>query len=442
MGLREDARRILGAALVAADPAAAVRRALALDGHTLRFGDERMDLAAFERVRLLGAGKASPGMALAALHLLDDRVSGGAIATTGGQDRLLQDLPATIEVFEAGHPVPDARGVAAAAAALRLARDSGERDLLLCLLSGGASALWAAPVEGVELADLRALTDALLRSGATIRELNTVRKHLSRLAGGRLARVAHPARALALVVSDVVGSPLDVAASGPTVPDPTTYADALHILALRGVEASPAALTHLRAGARGERSETPKPGDPAFERASTRVILRNRDALGGAAEESRRLGYRALPLTDRLEGEAREAGRLLAALGLGAREDGLPLGPPVALLLGGETTVTVRGEGRGGRNQEMALAAALALEGEGRVLVACLGTDGADGPTDAAGALVDGDTVRRGAERGLDAWDCLRRNDSYAYLRATGDLLLTGPTGTNVNDVALVLVGG
>lgn len=433
--LREHARVILHAAIAAADARAAVVRALSPEGARLTVaGEEEVDLASVDRVVLIGAGKAAAAMARGAIEVLGDRLAAGTITTKDGHGA---DLP-RIDVWEAAHPIPDTRGMAGAAEALRLARAAGPRDLVLCLLSGGASALWAAPVAGVSLTELKEATDGLLRSGATIHEINTVRKHLSRIGGGWLAAAAAPARVVTLAVSDVVGGALEVIASGPTVPDPTTYEDALDVLQRREVSAPPAVRAHLQAGDAGERPETPKPGDPAFDRASAHVIAGNADALRGAAAEAERLGYRARIVADDVEGEARSVGEQVAQLAMDARAEGSDA--PLALLLGGETTVTVQGRGRGGRNQELALALAIELEGVEGVLAASMGTDGTDGPTDAAGAFADGGTVTRGEAAGLDARDALRRNDAYPFLRSTGDLIVTGPTGTNVNDVILVLV--
>lgn len=433
--LREHALAILRAALAAADARAAVVRALRVDGVRLTVaGAETIDLSSIDRVLLIGAGKAAAAMAAGALDVLGDRIAEGTITTKDGHGA---DLP-RIEVWEAAHPVPDTRGMAGASDALRLARAAGPRDLVLCLLSGGASALWPAPVPGVSLTQLREVTDALLRSGATIHEINTVRKHLSRIGGGWLARAAAPARVVTLAISDVVGGALDVIASGPTVPDPTTYADALEVLRDRGIHLPPAILAHLQAGDDGERDETPKPYDAAFERATAHVVAGGRDALAGAAREAERLGYVARIVAEDVEGEARSVGEQVAQLAMTAV--GEYAEAPLALLLGGETTVTVLGSGRGGRNQELALAAAIELEGVDGVLAASIGTDGTDGPTDAAGAFADGGTVARGHAAGLDARDALRRNDAYPFLRAAGDLIVTGPTGTHVNDVVLVLV--
>ncbi|HEU0016442.1 MAG TPA: DUF4147 domain-containing protein [Longimicrobium sp.] len=434
MPLREHARRILDAAVAAADARAAVLRALTLDVDSLRVGGEEIDLRGIRRVLVVGAGKAAARMADAAREVLGDRVAAGTVTVPDGCGAALP----RIEVWEAAHPVPDTRGMAGAVAALELARGAGDGDLVLCLLSGGASALWPAPPAGVSLTDLRAATDALLRSGADIGEVNTVRRHLSRIAGGWLARAAAPARVVTLAVSDVMGDGPHVIGSGPTLPDPTTFAEALDVLQRRDARVPPTVRAHLSAGAAGDLPETPKPGDPAFANASLHVIARNRDALEGAVAEAERLAYAARVYADDVEGEARVVGEQVAALARNAaaqRPD-----RPVALVLGGEPTVTVRGGGRGGRCQELALAAGIELEGAEGVLVAAMGTDGRDGATAAAGAFADGGTVARGRERGLDAADSLRRNDSHPYHRATGDLIVTGPTGTNVNDVIVVLV--
>jgi hydroxypyruvate reductase len=432
MSLREDARRILDAAVAAADPRAAVLRTLRRDGDTLRVGDETVEIG---RVLVVGAGKAAAAMTRAALEVLGDRVEGGSVSVPHGAR---VELPG-IDVWEAAHPVPDTHGLAGAVAALRTARSAGEHDLVLCLLSGGASALWPCPPPPVGLSEVREVTGSLLRAGAGIGEINAVRKHLSRIAGGGLARAAYPARVLTLALSDVVGSALDVIGSGPTVPDPTTYAQAVEVLRRHGVRAPDSVMAQLQRGAAGEVPETPKPGDPAFRRASTHVVGSVRDALAGAARAAEELGYRAEIVADNLEGEARDAARGIAALARRRRQESVE---PQALLFGGETTVTVRGDGRGGRNQELALALAVELDGEDGTVAAALGTDGVDGPTPAAGAIVDSGTVARGAERGHHARAALDRNDSHTFFRATGELVVTGPTGTNVNDVVLVLLRG
>jgi len=330
-----------------------------------------------------------------------------------------------------------------------LLRGAGERDLVVCAISGGGSALMTLPVAGVSLADLQALTQILLRCGATINQINTLRKHLSQVAGGQLARLAHPAAVVSLILSDVVGDPLDVIASGPTVADPTTFADAWQIVADFGVagQLPQAIIGHLQAGLSGALPDTPKPGDASLERVQNVVIGSNRSAGRAAAAAAEQLGFDTLLLTSFLEGEASQVGRVLAGLGKGlARAEamhpvGRPLARPACLVLGGETTVTLRGDGKGGRNQEMALSAALALAGWPDLLVACLATDGTDGPTDAAGAFADGSTVPRAAALGMRAAEYLARNDAYPFFHRLGDLIIIGPTQTNVNDLALVLAG-
>jgi glycerate-2-kinase len=369
-------------------------------------------------------------MARVVEEILGDRVSAGLVVVKDGH------LAATrrISLIEAGHPVPDARGEQAAARLLEFAARAGPRDLVLFLVSGGGSALTPAPAPPVTLAEKQAVTRALLGTGATIGELNAVRKHLSRFKGGQLARAAAPATMVTLVLSDVIGDPLDVIASGPTAPDPTSFGDALEVLRRRGVlESVPAAVRdRLAAGVHGEIAETPKPGDRLFDGVTNHVIGNNAVIAAAAVERARQLGYRPELLTRALEGEARVVARALVE-----RARALP--PPVCLIAAGETTVTVRGSGRGGRCQEFAVAAALEIEGERDAAVLAAGTDGTDGPTDAAGAIVDPATAERGRRAGLDAKAALDDNDAYHYLRATGDLIVSGPTNTNLLDLYVVL---
>jgi len=343
----------------------------------------------------------------------------------------------------AGHPVPDEAGRRAADEVEALARGLGADDLLLLLLSGGASALLPAPAEGLTLDDKARTTSALLRAGASIGELNAVRKHLSRLKGGGLARAAAPARIACLALSDVVGDDPSTIASGPVVPDPTTYDTALDVLDRKGVrEMVPAAVRrHLEAGARGERPETPKPGDPLFRRVGFDVVGSNRLSVAAAADEARRQGLRPLVLTTRLEGEAREVAKALLAILRECVEAGRPAAPPVCLLAGGETTVTVTGPGRGGRNQELVVAAAESLAAfPVPAVVASLATDGIDGSSDAAGGVADERTLARAQALGLAPPSIfLAENDSRSFLGPLGDLIVTGPTGTNVMDLTALL---
>jgi len=437
--LRDAAAKVLAAGLRAADPEDLVRAHLALRRGRLAAGGIRVDLSRGQLV-LLAAGKAAGAMARAAEAVLGSRIDAAlAVATAAAP------APRHARLLVAGHPSPDARGAVAAEEALALAGGLGAEDVLLVLLSGGASALLPAPVRGVRLEDKAAVTASLMRAGATIHELNTVRKHLSRLKGGGLARAAAPARVVCLVLSDVVGDDLSTIASGPTVPDPTTYADALGVLRRRGVyDAAPSSVRrHLEAGLRGEVPETAKPGDPFFARVVTRVIGSNRLAVAAAEREARRQGLRTAVLTTRLEGEAREAARVLAAVLRECAETGRPARPPVCLLAGGETTVTVRGPGRGGRNQELVVAAVEPLSRfRTHALVASLATDGIDGASDAAGGVVDQDTARAAQELGLAPPSAfLAASDSTSFLGPVGGLIVTGPTGTNVVDLTVLMAG-
>jgi hydroxypyruvate reductase len=391
------------------------------------------------RLVVVSAGKAAAAMARAAEEALGDRVH-DALAVASAPPA---EAPRRTRVLVAGHPLPDERGLTAARAVETLARSLDRGDTLVLLLSGGASALLPAPVAGVSLADKAAATSIVLRSGAGIAELNAVRKHVSRLKGGGLARLAFPARVHTLVLSDVVGDDLSAIASGPTVPDPTTFRDALDVLVRRGIlEDVPASIRrHLEKGARGEVEDTPKAGDPAFRRTSVRIVGSNRLTVEAAAAEARRQGFRPLVLTTRLEGEAREAARVLVSILRECVEAGRPGVPPVCLLAGGETTVTVRGSGRGGRNQELVTAAARALASfPVEVVVASLATDGVDGASDAAGGLADRGSLARAEALGLAPPETfLAESDSSGFLAALGDQIITGPTGTNVVDVTILL---
>ena len=433
------ALEVLGAALDAVAPGAALRRTIQRDGETLRVAGRSYDLRHFRRVLVVGAGKAAAPMAQAVEEVLGDRISSGAVTVKYGYTA----PTAQVMLREAGHPVPDAAGVAGTRAMIALLEQTGPDDLVLCLISGGGSALMPLPVPGVTLEELQTLTTALLRSGAPIQALNAVRKHLSQVSGGQLARLAYPATVLTLIVSDVVGSPLDVIASGPTVADTSTFQDAWDVLARYGVlDQAPASIRqHLERGLAGQVAETVKPGDPALERVHNVIVADNALAAEAAAARARALGFDTLLLSTFVEGEAREVGRVLAALAREVAAHGRPVMAPACLLLGGETTVTVRGEGKGGRNQELVLASALAIQGTRGILIASLATDGTDGPTDAAGGLVDGETVMRGEAAGRSVFEALADNDAYAFLDGAGDLLMTGPTNTNVNDLMAVFVG-
>lgn len=433
---------VMEAALGAVEPEAAVRRLLRREGETLHVGTERYDLRAIERIYVVGAGKAGAPMARAAEAVLGGRLTSGVVVVKHGHLAPLD----RIELLEAAHPLPDAAGLAAGARLLDLAAQATARDLVLVLISGGGSALLEALPEPLTLADLQATTRALLASGATIGEVNTLRKHLSRVKGGQLARALSPASTITLVLSDVVGSPLDVIASGPTVPDASTWAESWAVVERYDLAAvlPPAVLAHLRAGLAGDRPDTPKPGDPLFDRGQVAIVGDNAVAAVAAADAARQQGWAAQLLTTFLEGEAQEVARVAVALGREMAAHSRPLAPPACLILGGETTVTLgdTAPGQGGRNQELALAAALALDGQPGITIAALATDGTDGPTDAAGAIVDGGTVARARAAGLDPTAHLAAHDALPLLAATNDLLRTGPTNTNVNDLLFILATG
>ncbi len=444
LDLRTAATRMQQAALDAVDPAVAIRRHVRREDDDLVVGDRRYILSDYEHVFVIGGGKAAGPMTVAIARILGDRLSQGVLVTKYGHT-LGVEAPSCsphhhmsrIRFVEAGHPVPDQNSVEGAEAVADLAMQATSRDLVICLISGGGSALLSLPVPGLTLEDLQELTHGLLRSGATIDELNTVRKHCSRLKGGNLARLAAPADVVTLVLSDVVGDSLDVIASGPTVPDPTTVSDAYDLLQRYDIAGAGDAPSFLQ--------ETPKPGDTAFERVHHVIVGSNRQGAVAAVQEARRLGFESLLLSTYIEGEAREVAKVAAGLVKGVRADSDPVAPPACLVWGGETTVTVRGDGKGGRNQELALAAALALDGWPHVLVMALATDGTDGPTDAAGAVATGDTLRRAQDLGLDPWAALEANDSYHFFEALDDgrqggLIQSGATGTNVNDLLFLLV--
>ena len=435
--LPQSLQNILAAALEAVDPYKAVRAALeAPDAPT------RGALAAARRVVVVALGKAACPMARAARDVLGERISRGVIVTKAGH------APAPPEGFRiviGGHPVPDEGSVRAAAAIFHALRGLGEDDLVLLLLSGGGSALAVAPRMPLTLADLQRTTQLLLASGAAIEEVNAVRKHLDAIKGGGLARAAAPAAVVGLVLSDVLGDPLDAIASGPAVPDPTTFADAWAVLARYGLtdRLPPAVREVLQRGLRGEIPETSKPGDPHLARVHHRIVGNIRLAVEAAAQAARREGFHTAIAATALQGEAREVGKALAAvLAEMARRD-RPLPRPACLLLGGETTVTLgENPGRGGRNQELALAAALGLEGLRGAWLVSFATDGTDGPTDAAGAVATGETLKRARARGLSPAEFLQRHDAYTFWEAVGGLLRPGPTRTNVNDLILLATTG
>ncbi|WP_144901441.1 glycerate kinase type-2 family protein [Halobellus captivus] len=416
------------AGIEAAHPRAVLDRAVELDGETLRVGDERYDLSAYDEVIVLGGGNAAGQVAAYLAELLDGRLDGGLVVTDDPE-------PAgPIETVLGTHPVPSETNVEGARRVVRRARESGENTLALVAMTGGGSALLAAPVDGVSLADLQSLTDELLRSGASIDRINAVRKHVSAVKGGHLARALAPASTVGLVFSDVSSGDVSVVASGPLSPDSTTYADALDVLSEYDVDAPASIREHLQRGADGAIDDTPDEGDPAFETVSTHVVADNFTALSAAREVCADAGFDPLILSSSVRGEARETALTHVAIAEEVRNTENPVSPPAAILSGGETTVTIRGDGTGGPNQEFALGAAIELPSN--AVLCAVDTDGIDGPTDAAGAIVDAETV----DDVRHARELLNDNDVYDYLDERGALVSTGQTGTNVNDLRVLLV--
>ncbi len=434
--LRADVGRIIHAGLGAVSPETCLKRALQFDGERLHIFEESIDLSHTKRIIVVGMGKASARMAASLEALLGERIDDGLVVTVDGYG-----VPTKrVTIVEASHPVPDERGLAVAQRIEQLAESAKEGDLMIVLISGGGSALLTLPSPGIALDDIKATNELLLRSGATIQEINTVRKHLSQLKGGQLAQHAFPATVLALVLSDVAGDPLDAIASGPTVGDPTTYEDAARILRNHGLwsEIPKSVRNHIELGLSGAIPETPSPGGKVFSRVTTEIIGSGSLATQAALNEARNLGYHTLLLTTTLQGEAREVGKVFAAIAREEIKSSQPLPLPALIIAAGETTVTVTGSGKGGRNQELALSAALGIEGLPGVVIASVGTDGRDGPTDAAGGIVDGETISRMRQQKLDPIQAMAKNDSYHALSASGDLIITGPTGTNVADLCLI----
>lgn len=436
--MRGDATAIFYAATNAVNGSRTVFQHCRMDGDIFHAQDLSFNLKHFDRILVAGAGKASAPMADAIEKLAGGRISGGVISVKYGHGKCLEN----IRVIEAGHPVFDQNSVAAAEAIMSTAASAGNRDLVIFLLSGGGSALMAQPAPPLTLSEKQAAVKQLLLSGADIESFNTVRKHLSLIKGGWLAKAAYPATLLTLIISDVVGDKPDIIASGPTVPDTGTYENCLQIVKQYRLSDTlpPGIIKRLKDGAAGKLPETPRKDDPVFEKTHTRIIAANRTALEAARIKAASLGYNTIILSSQIEGNTRHAARLLSSVAKEVKKSGNPIRPPACILSGGETTVVVSGDGKGGRNQEFALASAFEIAGMDRTVVLGGGTDGTDGPTDAAGGIVDGDTIRKARKRGINAENYLSRNDSYRFLDRTGNLLVTGPTDTNVMDIHVFLI--
>lgn len=436
--MHDDAEAIFHAGLCAAQPDMAIKRLCRLEDGHLSIGEHQFDLTEIKRVLVVGAGKATAIMARAIEEILGERIDDGVISVKYGHTVSLQ----RIRTVEAGHPLPDANGVAASRGILSLVAGAGSSDLVIVLLSGGGSALTPLPAKGIELEDKQTVTELLLACGATIHEINAIRKHLSDIKGGRLAQAAAPAATVTLILSDVVGDNLDVIASGPTVPDGSTFLDCLEIVRRYGIEERLPVnvLKRFHAGQGGDLSETPKADTHDWRNTHHLIVGSNRQALQAAAVEASSRGYHPLILSSQIEGEARAAACVHTAIAREVLGSGNPLPPPTCILSGGETTVTLTGDGRGGRNQEFALAAARGIDAAEAIVILAAGTDGTDGPTDAAGAFVDHTTASRASGEGLDIRHHLSNNDAYPFFEALGDHLITGPTGTNVMDMNIILV--
>ncbi|OGP86815.1 MAG: glycerate kinase [Deltaproteobacteria bacterium RBG_16_48_10] len=441
--LRTIAKTLFSKAVSSVDPYQRLKEILKIekDHHCVIVSEgstKDFDLKDFKNIYLIGAGKASASMAQAIEEVFGDRITKGIITTKYGHSLPLK----RIKTIEAGHPIPDQKGLDGTQEMIHLLKDSGPEDLVVFLLSGGASALLPMPADTILLEDKQEVTQLLLDCGADIREINTLRKHISQIKGGRLARLAYPSTVLGFILSDVVGDPLDAIGSGPTVPDTSTFEEAWEILKKYDLlnEVAPAIHHHLRLGKEGKIEETPKPGDASFERVYNILIGSNLLALRTAARESSSLGFNTLVLSSSFVGETKEVARFHAAIAREVIHTGNPISKPACLISGGETTVTIKGQGLGGRNQEFALAGAIEIQGLEKVVLLSGGTDGTDGPTDAAGALADSTTIKRAHEMGLDPRTHLENNNAYPFFKQLGDLLMTGPTRTNVMDVRIVLI--
>ena len=441
--MRSEAEQIFRSCLEAVDPYAAVKRFVHVKGDKLLLGMEEesyieLDLTQYDRIFLVGGGKATAPMARALEELLGNRIHRGIINVKYG---FTDDL-SFVEMIEAGHPLPDDNGVKGTKRILNLLQEAGEKDLIFSLISGGGSALLPQPAGGITLSEKQDFTRTLLACGASIDEINALRKQISSSKGGQMARAAFPATVVNLMLSDVVGDKMDVIASGPFTPDSSTFKDVFEILRKYDLNEIPFTIhERLKAGIDGRIPETPKGDDPIFEHVLNFIVGSNIIALEAAKMKAEGLGYETLILSSMVEGETKEVARVHSAIAKEILKTGFPIPKPACIISGGETTVTIRGDGLGGRNQEFCLAAALDLTGlEPRVVILSGGTDGNDGPTDAAGATVDAFTINRGRDQGMEARDFLNNNDAYPFFEKTGDLLITGPTNTNVMDVRLILV--
>ncbi len=436
--LRADALDIFQAGLHSVDSISAVRKHLSLEKEILTVDGKTYPLFDYDNIYVLGTGKASAAMAKAVEECLSERVTSGFINVKYGHTLPLK----YITIHEAGHPVPDVAGLQGSEQIIHWLKSAGERDLIIFLISGGGSALLPSPVPGLTLKDLQETTQTLLEVGASITDMNTIRKHLSRLKGGRLAKLAYPATLVALILSDVIGDRLDSIASGPTAPDESTYHTCRHIINKFNIQKKipKPVFDFILSGQNGKEEETLKSKDPVFQHVQNVIIGNNIQAIKEAKRRAETLGYNSLILSSSMEGEAKEVAKMFASIAKEILSTKNPLPTPACVISGGEITVTIRGQGVGGRNQEFALAAAIEIDGLDNTVIFSCGTDGTDGPTDAAGAIVDGQTLKRAKQKQMDAENYLLDNNSYHFFKALDDLIFTGPTFTNVMDLRLIMV--
>ena len=435
--LRRDALSILRSGVKAASPENAIRRALSLEDKVLSVGAKQYDLNTLRGIVLLGGGKASRGMALTLWRLLGDRVREGFLSVPYGQGGIFENL----HILEASHPLPDERGLDNTRRIIHSAENIPEGHLVIFLVSGGASSLLVAPPDGVTLKEVAALNRELLVCGADVREMNRVRRHVCDVKGGKLAQKVHPAPFITLIISDVPGDDPSDVGSGPTVPDPTTYLDAQRVMDKYGLggRISPSIVDHIRKGVEGRLAENPKDTDAVFSSSESLVIADNTDAVRAACARAERLGYRVLPVAGPVTGDTKAQAALHAEMARRILRGDGPVDPPACVVSGGETTLKIKGGGRGGRNQEFCLHATSEISGLPIVFLSA-DTDGSDGSTDAAGAICDGQTQRRARAERMSPANYLKNNDSYRFFQRLGDLVKTGPTGTNVMDVHILMV--
>ena len=437
--LRKHANQIFRHVLDILDPGQLVKEKVSIRDSTLIVEEREYNLNNYENIYVVGGGKACAPMAKAMEGLLGDKIDNGIIVVKYDHGLSLKK----IETVEASHPIPDENGERGASDILRLLSGTGEKDLIICLISGGGSALLVQPHKGITLQDIQTASAELLACGATIDEINTVRKHLSSIKGGQLAKAAYPSTLITLMLSDVVGDPMDIIASGPTVPDGSTFEDAYSIIQKYSLEEkiSNSVCGFLGSGKIGEIEETPEHGNKIFDNTQNVIVGSNKIALNAAEKRAKDMGYNTIVLSSLVEGESREAAKFFAAIAKEVSRTGTPVSKPACIIAGGETTVTIRGKGKGGRNQEFALSAAMEIEGFEGVVILSAGTDGTDGPTDATGAIVDSNTCKDARKKfNLNAEEFLSRNDSYNFFKKTGEHIVTGPTMTNVMDIMISLI--